>query len=94
MKRLHTISAFGLMMIFISSDLKTGRYIDERGKNEFKMTSAFPNLQFYMPVELTSPADNTDRMFVIAQKGQILVFPNKGDIKSASVFLGKSFDIT
>ncbi len=87
MKRLHTISAFGLMLIFISSDLRTDGYMDAPETAEFKLTLAFPNLEIDMPVELTSPADNTDRIFVVAQKGQILVFPNKGDVKNALVFL-------
>jgi len=48
---------------------------------------AFPTLEFDMPVELTSPLDNSNRVFVVEQKGKILSFPNKADVKSTSVFL-------
>ena len=54
---------------------------------KYKLSVAFPGLEFESPVELTSPDDNTDRVFVIEQKGIIRVFPNKADVKTASVFL-------
>jgi len=53
----------------------------------YTLTAAYPNLTFNMPVELTSPADGTDRIFVIAQEGKIHVFPNQADVKEAPVFL-------
>ena len=51
------------------------------------LAEAFPKLAFEQPVELTSPDDGTDRIFVIAQKGKIHVFPNKADVPDAPVFL-------
>lgn len=49
---------------------------------------AFPNLpELKNPVELTSPMDGTDRIFVVAQKGVIHVFSNKAAVNTASVFL-------
>lgn len=53
----------------------------------YQLAVAFPNLTFDQPVELTSPDDGTDRVFVLAQKGLIQVFANKADTKTASVFL-------
>ena len=53
----------------------------------YKLTPAFPNLSFNTPVELTSPNDNTNRIFVINQKGIIHVFPNQSDVQSAFSFL-------
>jgi glucose/arabinose dehydrogenase len=58
---------------------------DDSGK--YKLADAFPNLDFEQPVELTSPDDNTHRIFIIAQKGVIHVIPNKPDVKKSSVFL-------
>lgn len=52
----------------------------------FKLTAAFPSLAFDMPVELVSPP-NSDLIFVVEQKGRIMVFPNKGDVREARVFL-------
>ena len=53
----------------------------------YTLAEAFPQLSFDQPVELTSPRDGTDRIFVLAQKGQILVFPNKSAATRADVFL-------
>lgn len=54
---------------------------------KYNLSEAFPNLEFEQPVELTSPNDNTDRIFVIAQRGVIHVLPNKPDVKKSTVFL-------
>jgi glucose/arabinose dehydrogenase len=59
----------------------------------FKLELAFPQLQFDMPVELVSPTDGTDRIFVVGQKGVIYVFPNKADVKSANIFLDISSQV-
>ena len=53
----------------------------------YDLSPAFPALEFDMPVELTSPLDNSNRVFVVEQKGKIMSFPNQADVKSASVFL-------
>jgi glucose/arabinose dehydrogenase len=55
--------------------------------DKYSLEVAFPNLKFDDPVELTSPNDNTNRIFVIEQKGVIRVFSNKADEKNAAVFL-------
>lgn len=56
---------------------------------------AFPGLPaFSSPVELTSPNDGTDRIFVVAQKGIIHTFANKADVNKASVFLDISAKVT
>ena len=87
MKRLYAMSAFGLMMILINCELAPTSYNDGAETDKYKLTYAFPNLEFDMPVELTSAPDNTDRIFVVEQKGKIMVFPNSRDVKSTSVFL-------
>ncbi len=48
---------------------------------------AFPNLKFKMPVWLTAPPHDTRRLFVLEQKGKVLVFKNKFTVRQASVFL-------
>ena len=40
-----------------------------------------------MPVELVSPNDKTDRIFIVVQGGRIMSFVNKPDVKNATVFL-------
>ena len=53
----------------------------------YNLSPAFPGLEFDMPVELTSAYDNSNRLFVVEQKGRIMPFVNQADVKSASVFL-------
>ena len=88
MKNLHVLSTLALLFVFAGSKVDTNisKGADAIAK-DYKLVEAFPNLEFDMPVELTSPADNTDRIFVIAQKGKIHVFPNKIDVRNSSVFL-------
>ena len=44
--------------------------------SEIDIIRAFPNLQFDQPVDLQSPNDNSNRIFVLEQEGEILVFQN------------------
>ena len=60
---------------------------------KYKLTEAFPGLVFDKPIELTSPADGTDRIFVASQNGKIYVFPNSATTQNASVFLDLSSKI-
>ena len=60
---------------------------DQSLAGQYKLTEAFPNLTFEQPVEFVSPADDTNRIFVLAQKGQIRVFPNNPDASASKVFL-------
>lgn len=60
----------------------------------YKLVPAFANLSFSTPVELTSSDDNTNRIFVVNQKGIINVFNNQPDIAGSSVFLDISGRVT
>ncbi len=96
---LKTIFSINVMMILISCDFSSQRQnqnntdafassittVNDAGK--YKLTEAFPDLEFEQPVELTSPANDTDRIFVVAQKGIIHVLSNKPGVKKAPVFL-------
>jgi glucose/arabinose dehydrogenase len=88
MKLLSFFFAPICLVVFTSSGLKTENF-NNAGMvaDSYELVEAFPNLKFEMPVELTSPSDDTDRIFVIAQKGKIYVFTNKADVKKAGVFL-------
>jgi quinoprotein glucose dehydrogenase len=48
---------------------------------------AFPELTFDLPVFLTNAGDQSNRVFVLAQKGVIHVFDNKQDVDGAKEFL-------
>lgn len=48
---------------------------------------AFPNLSFEFPVDIQSPKDGTNRIFVLSQPGVIYVFNNNSDTKEKKIFL-------
>lgn len=54
-------------------------------QNELKM--AFPNLSFTRPVDLQYPGDETNRLFVVEQRGVISVFQNDSDVTQKRIFL-------
>ncbi|MBA4058153.1 MAG: hypothetical protein C0490_25785, partial [Marivirga sp.] len=64
MRNLKTYASLGCILLlmghdFAGYDLKNAAKISAE---EYKLIEAFPALTFDMPVELTSPEDNTDRI--------------------------------
>ncbi len=51
------------------------------------LSRAFPRLTFTRPVYLTNAGDGTNRLFVVDQRGRILVFDNRSDVAEAKEFL-------
>ncbi|MBW1295150.1 PQQ-dependent sugar dehydrogenase [Aquimarina litoralis] len=47
--------------------------------------NAFPNIDFEFPVEIQSPRDGTDRMFILEQRGRIKVFPRRSNVLESEV---------
>jgi glucose/arabinose dehydrogenase len=74
-----------ILLIFFSNDAELN--LVKRKSKGYNLSQAFPSLTFEMPVELTSSYDNSNRIFVVEQKGRIMTFPNQADVKTASVFL-------
>lgn len=60
----------------------------------YTLTEAFPTLKFDKPVELTSPTDGTNRIFVVSQTGKIHVFPSNATTTTPPVFLDLSSKVT
>ncbi|MEA1784948.1 PQQ-dependent sugar dehydrogenase [Arenibacter sp. GZD96] len=52
-----------------------------------RLTNAFPELRFSRPLDVQSPDDGTNRIFVVEQRGRILVFPNETTVPQSTVFL-------
>src|SRR5262245_25915171 len=48
---------------------------------------AFPNLSFHRPVDLQHAGDNTNRIFVVDQPGEIFVFDNEPKASTKKLFL-------
>lgn len=90
MKQLKYLSAF----IFVSllscdSDETSTVTVDEEGQ-ELALVNAFSNLSFNQPLDLQSPDDGTDRIFVVEKRGRIVVFENDSDIAVSTDFLNLS----
>ncbi len=50
------------------------------------ISNPFPDLTFILPVDLQSPSDGSNRLFVVERRGAILVFENS-ELAQSSVFL-------
>lgn len=56
-------------------------------EDTYHIVAAFPDLSFTRPVDLQHPGDDTNRIFVVEQRGVISVFPNDPAAGSKTVFL-------
>ena len=54
---------------------------------EIVLEEAFPSLSYPLTLGLAYPDDGTDRLFLVLQAGQIIVFPNRRDVTSGTTFL-------
>lgn len=59
----------------------------EQNNNSSIIVDAFPNLNFEQPVDIQSPKDGTNRIFVLSQPGIVYVFDNDPKSKTKKVFL-------
>lgn len=59
----------------------------EQNNNSSLIVDAFPNLDFEQPVDIQSPKDGTNRIFVLSQPGILFVFDNDAKTKTKKVFL-------
>ena len=55
--------------------------------SEISLENAFPNLGFSKPLDLQSPSDGTNRIFVVEQNGRIHVFENDASVSRSDAFL-------
>jgi glucose/arabinose dehydrogenase len=53
----------------------------------YKIVDAFPKISFSRPVDLQHSGDNTDRIFVVEQRGEIFVFKNDATSADKKLFL-------
>jgi glucose/arabinose dehydrogenase len=60
---------------------------DNGDDSEEALVPAFPNLNFDRPLRILHPGDETNRLFVVEQRGIISVFENDPDTGQSSVFL-------
>ncbi|MFK7812189.1 MAG: sorbosone dehydrogenase family protein [Maribacter sp.] len=96
MKSILNISLILIIIIFIGckgSDDSESVGPDPIPENSISLENAFSNLTFFKPLDLQSPADGTDRIFVVEQGGTIKVFPNDQVAPESATFLDVSNDL-
>lgn len=54
---------------------------------QFEIEGAFPHLNFTRPVDLQNAGDQSDRIFVVEQRGIVYVFPNDSSVSDAEIFI-------
>ena len=52
-----------------------------------EIVNAFPNLSFTQPVDIQTPNNGSNRLFVVSQQGEIYVFDNFSTVAGTKVFL-------
>lgn len=88
MNRILKISTVFLMAILMAcNNADDSRSADTIPANTIALQNAYPNLRFSRPLDLQSPADGTDRIFVVEQGGTIQVFPNNEMVSESVTFL-------
>ncbi len=75
------------LFLFISNIGFQISFFDSSPSSNFDVNEAFPNLLFDHPVGIYHAGDETNRLFVVEQKGVIHVFENSKDVTSTQVFL-------
>ena len=60
---------------------------DPDKEENFILVEAFPDLSFARPVDLQNAGDESNRLFVVEQRGRILVFQNEATVDQSQVFL-------
>jgi len=79
---LVAISLFGVSLI-----LQHNNPVLTQSQLIYGVTEAFPNISFNQPVGIYHAEDGTDRLFVVAQQGEIYVFENSENVQTAMIFL-------
>ncbi|MEO0570123.1 MAG: PQQ-dependent sugar dehydrogenase [Bacteroidota bacterium] len=59
-----------------------------------ELVNAFPNLSFNQPLDLQSPKDGTNRIFIAEKIGLIRVFSNGPNVQQANTFLDLSGNLS
>lgn len=67
-----------------SSDADSGQTTQT---GSISVERAFPNLTFVQPLDMQSPDDGTNRLFVVEQPGRIYVFANDSSVADKILFL-------
>ncbi|WP_281540705.1 PQQ-dependent sugar dehydrogenase [Maribacter aestuarii] len=81
---------FGIIfLLFISCSNDDNNSPAPIPEDTISLVNAFPNLDFSRPLDLQSPEDGSNRLFVVEQGGAIKVFENDESVENTTTF----FDI-
>jgi len=86
MKRLIVPTLFAFLLI-LSCNKDEDNKLVPIAEDAISLVNAFPNLEFSRPLDLQSPDDGTNRIFVAEQGGKIKVFQNDEATENSTVFL-------
>ncbi len=97
MKIVKLVSVF-LLLCVLSCNEEDNEFdvLDENGEEmdetavSISLVNAFPNLSFSQPLDLQSPKDGTNRLFVVEKRGRIIVFENNEEASASNEFLNLS----
>lgn len=64
------------------------------GVPTLELVNAFPSLPFNQPLDLQSPNDGSNRIFVVEKGGLIKVFSNDSTVDEVDIFLDLSSDLS
>ncbi len=90
MKRIHAILFGALVCLNCACNGDNVISLSPIPDNSLALTNAFTNLNFSRPLDLQSPQDGTNRIFVAEQGGVIKVFENDASVEEAVTFLNLS----
>jgi glucose/arabinose dehydrogenase len=81
------LSLFFLMIFVHSSCAQQNGKVNPTNNGPITVEEAFPQLTFTRPVDFQHAGDNSDRVFVVEQRGIISVFQNDEEVEDATIFL-------
>jgi glucose/arabinose dehydrogenase len=62
-------------------------FLSNNNFGQYEVEKAFPYLKFTNPVDIQSPSDGTNRIFIVEQSGIIRVFDNEPGVVTDKIFL-------
>ena len=87
MKKWITVFSVVLVLFCFSCGEDDALALAPISQGSIRISDAFPNLGFSRPLDLQSPADGSNRIFVAEQGGVIKVFENTASVAETSIFL-------
>ncbi len=87
MKKIGYFLGVAIFLLSFSCSDDTDVALPPVPDNSISITNAFSGLSFARPLDLQSPADGTNRIFVGEQGGVIKVFTNDSTVTTTQIFL-------